>query len=394
MTRAPRPDRLARLAVPVLLLAALAAPLGSAQHGPPPGYKDPVAYAQDYAADQAAQAQNDTVGYAAGKATPEALANETEHAAWLACWTLHEHGGDAAAAADPVCAAFFTPPGQVDPPAEAEAEITEAVNGTVGPALNETGAQAFLDEALDAVNDTLADPATVVEQLVRIVEAAVGFAEDALAFVLDLVMEVLDLLGLGVGAASVGALGALDGLLSLLALPVAGLASAVGGVAALAEGAAGGAVAAVEGAVAFAVALASGLASAAGAAGNGLADGLGAAGAGIGSALAATGAGISGGAAGLSSGVTGALDAAGDALAAASGAVGDGMGAATGAIGDAVSGAAGAVGDALDAVGDAVSSLFGGGPERAGRGGDDGLADGVRTGTEADGLLDQVLGLV
>src|SRR5688572_5994068 len=115
---APTP-RLALLAA----LALLATPLVTAQHGPPPGYTDPLLYTQDYAANQTGQAAADPAGYATAKATPEALAAEAEHAAWLACWTAYE--ADAAAATDEVCAQFFTAPVAVDPPQadEAQAEI-------------------------------------------------------------------------------------------------------------------------------------------------------------------------------------------------------------------------------------------------------------------------------
>src|SRR5688572_15888700 len=97
-------SRLALLA----MLALLATPLVTAQHGPPPGYTDPLVYAQDYAANQTGQATADPVGYAAGKATVENATAEAEHAAWLACWTAYE--ADAGMATDPVCSQYFTAP--------------------------------------------------------------------------------------------------------------------------------------------------------------------------------------------------------------------------------------------------------------------------------------------
>src|SRR5688500_9218029 len=121
---APTP-RLALLAA----LALLATPLVTAQHGPPPGYTDPLVYAQDYAADQTGKAAADPAGFASGKATPENLTAEAEHAAWLACWTAHE--SEAGMALDSVCSQFFTAPVAVDPPQadEAEAEVTETLEG-------------------------------------------------------------------------------------------------------------------------------------------------------------------------------------------------------------------------------------------------------------------------
>lgn len=355
MTRAPR---LARLAVSALLLAALAAlPLASAQHGPPPGYEDPLAYAQDYAAGQAAQASNDTVAYAGNKTTPEAIGQEGEHAAWLACWTLYEYAGEAEAAADPACSLFFVAPGQVDAPAEAEATITNTINGTLG----ETGAQQFLDEALDSVNDTVADPASALGQVQRILDAAVAFVQDLVGFVVGLVKDVLDALGLGGEAVGAGMLGALDGLVALLGLPLQGLQAAAGGLGDLAGATADGLVAAATGVADGAVALADGVGSLLGSLGSGLASGAGAAASGLGSL--------------------------GDGLA-------DGASAGASAVGDAVSGAAHAVGDAVHAVGQAVASLFG--DDKASSGSDlgDGVAGGVSTGTEADGLLDKVFKLV
>lgn len=352
-----------RLALSALLLAALAAatPLAAAQSGPPPGYDDPAAYAQDYAADQAAQASNDTVGYAGGKATPEGLGNESTHAAWLACWALYEYADDAERAADPACSLFFVRPVTVDAPADAEANVTDAADA----ALNATGADAFLGEALDAVNDTAADPTTAVDQVMRVVDAAVAFVQHALDFVLDAVLGLVDtvlgILGIGGESAAAGALGALDGLLGLLALPAKGLGSAVDGLASLAAGTADAAAAAVDGVAALAGGLASGVAGAVGA----VASGLGSLGRGL--------------AEGASSGAS----AVGGAASGAAHAVGD----AAGAVGHTVS-------DAVHAVGHAVASLFGGHEDAAAGESGSGPAGGLRTGTDADTLVDRVLKLV
>lgn len=344
-----------RLAPSALLLAALVAalPLASAQHGPPPGYDDPVVYAQDYAANQTAQAQGDPVGYASGKATPEAVGNESTHAAWLACWTLYAYAEPAEQAADPACAQFFVAPGVVDAPAKAEATITDTVNGT----LNDTGAGAFLGEALDAVNDTVADPASVVDQLGRIVAAAVTFAQGLIGFVVGVVKDVLGLLGLGGQAAGAGALDALGGLLGLLELPVKGLDSAASWLASLAGSTVAGIADAADGAASLIGSVAQGIASTASA----TADGIGALAGGLGS---------------LGRGLA------------------DGASAGASAVGGAVSGAAHAVGDAVHAVGHAVASLFDGHKSTGDGPAAGSPVGGVRTGTKADSLLDRVLNQV
>lgn len=266
----------------MLVLVALVAVPGVTAQGPPPGYTDPVAYAQDYAAAEAAGAQADPVGYAAGKDP----ATEAEHALWLACWTAYDQLGHAL---DPACAAFFTAPVQVNPAAQgAMAQVTQV--------LNDTGAAALADEALDAVNDTVADPASAADQALRLVHAVLRFVEDALDFVLD----ALGLAGLGVAA---GLLGAAQGILDLLLLPLAGgrlaldgLAAALAGTASASASAAGawlGAVHATLDAVASgASAMVEGLgAVAAGlaAAGRGAADGVQAVAAGVGQGLEAVG---------------------------------------------------------------------------------------------------------
>lgn len=352
MTPTRRTAALALLA----LLALMALPLASAQQGPPPGYTDPTVYAQDYVAEQAGRAQADPAGYAGSKATPENATAEAEHAAWLACWTAYEAGQ---MALDPVCAQFFTAPGTVDAPAEAEAGITETLNGT----------DALLDETLDAVGDTLDDPTTAVEQVQRIVEAVVGFVRGIVGPVVDgvvglaqsLVDRVLDLVGLGrtTTTSGLGALG--DGLLVLLGLPALGIQTSVDGLT-MAAGATADGVAAAS---------------------AGFADAMVAAGDALVGAVVATADGIATGGQGLGDGVSALGSAVADAGAATRDAVGD--------AGDAV---ADAVEDAAQAVTETVAGWFGGEPQAAES--DGGLVgDGaLETGTEADGLVDRILGLL
>lgn len=196
-----------RTLLAIALFALLATPLAMAQHGPPPGYTDPLTYAQDYAKQEAAAAQADPVGYAQSKD-----ASEAEHALWLACWTLYDTAGPVA---DPACSALFTAPVQVEPPAE-------AVTGEVTAILNDTGTSALAAEVLDAVNDTVADPTGALAQIERIVQAVVDFVKD----LIDLVGDVLGLAGLGFAG---GLLGALDGVTDLLRLPLDGLSLAASG---------------------------------------------------------------------------------------------------------------------------------------------------------------------
>lgn len=327
-------SRLALLAT----LALLALPLATAQHGPPPGYTDPLVYAQDYAANQTAQAQADPLGYAGQKTSPEGLEQEADHTAWLACWTAYESG----AMLDAVCSQFFIAPGVVDAPAEAEAEVTET--------LNATGADALLDETTDALADTLDDPTTAVEQAKRIVGAVVQFVETLVGFVgqaaqgaVDLVLAIVDgvlgILGLGRTAGTAGLDALKDGLLALVGLPALGVQAALDGVGALVSGTVDGLMVGAS----------------------------------------ATGSGLSAAVDGLVSGLT-----------ATGGAVGD----AGSAVGDAVDAVGEAVSDAAGKVGDAISGLFG--DKDSAESGDDGLVrdPGLETGTEADGLLDRVFGLL
>ncbi|HUR25200.1 MAG TPA: hypothetical protein VM327_04195 [Candidatus Thermoplasmatota archaeon] len=344
-------------------LALLATPLVSAQaHGPPPGYEDPLVYAQDYAANQTTQLGADPAGYSANKTTPQGLADEADHAAWLACWTAYEADASASMLTDPVCSRFFIAPQQVDAPAdEASAEITETLNGT----LDDLGADALLVETQDVVNDTLADPTTVLAQAQRLVDAVVGF-------VLGLVDTVLDILGLGgraaaeglgatVGALVDGLAAMLDGLLGLLQLPALGMKTALDGL---------GLGLAVAG---------SGLASA----GEGLADAATALTDGLAAVVTGTVDGIAAGGSATGAGLASATDAGGGAIGAAADAVGDG-----------VSTVGHAVGDAASSLGDAIADLFRGDEGRGAAQDARDVAGGVETGTEADGLVDRILGLV
>ena len=342
----------------IILLAALAllaTPLVTAQHGPPPGYTDPLVYAQDYAANQTTQATTDPAGYATAKSTPEALGAEAEHTAWLACWTAYE-ADQTGMALDPVCSQFFTAPGQVDAPGqEAEAEITETLEG----------ADALLGEVQGAAEGLVEDPTTAVEQVQRILDAVVGFVE-------GLVGGILDALGLGGLAVGNGLAGMLDGLLGLLQLPALGMKTALDGLG-LGLGALGDGVALTAAGVADgAIAIADGLAAAAGAATDGV-------------ALVGTG---------LADGLVALATALVDGLSAGASATGDAGSAVADAVGAGVSGLGDAIGSAVSAVGDAIAGLFDGGDEADAGSGVEDVADGLETGTEADGLVDRILDLL
>lgn len=327
-----------RTLLAIVLTALLAAPLALAQ-GPPPGYTDPLAYAQDYAAEQADQAGADPVGYA----TSKDAVSEADHALWLACWTAYDQAGHAL---DAACSQFFTAPQQIDAAAQgATAEITEV--------LNETGAAALLAEGLDVVNDTLADPTSALDQVQRLGRAVVDFVHGLLDFVLDA-------LGLGGLAVAAGLLGAAQGLLDLLMLPVQGAQLAFGGLGAALTAAAHAAAASVT-AVASAVLGALGLLADAGqAVGHGLLAGLLA----LGDGIAAAGQGLT---EGLQATAQGAVDT--------------------------VQAAAQAVQDGVHSLGEEVSSWFGQDKAQA-RPADDLLDDAPKTGTPADGLLGRLRDLL
>ncbi|MEK6975332.1 MAG: hypothetical protein AABY18_03210 [Candidatus Thermoplasmatota archaeon] len=328
-----------RTLVTTLLLALLAAPMALAQHGPPPGYTDPTVYAQDYAAEQAEQAQADPVGYAQGR-DPAA---EAEHAAWLACWTAYEVADHAL---DAACSQFFTAPVTVEPDVQGiEAEVTQV--------LNDTGVSALGSEVLDIVNDTVADPTSVLDQLQRAADAVIRFVQDLVDFVLDA-------LGLGAMAIGAGLLGAGQGLLDLAAMPLDGLRLAAQGLADL-----GGAVVSL----------------------------LGLAGSGIATASSTVGGALLGAASTLVGAVQDAASATGHGLADAASAtvasIGDGAQAAVQGVADAAAAARDTVSDAVEKV----SSLFDGKPKRSTTD-RAGLPEAPKTGTDADGLIDRVLDAV
>lgn len=212
------------VALAAILAACLLAPSVLAQRGPPPGYHDPVLYAQDEAKEQSASAQANPVGYVQSRNATE----EAEHAAWFSCWVAYETAGHAL---DAVCAPFFTAPVTVEPAARAHAEISDV--------LNETGASAFADEALDALNDTVANPATVLDQVLRIAGAAAGFVQGVLDVVVGAARNVLGALGFGALAFGAGAAEAVKGVQSLAELPLDGLVMASNGIARSAQAASG-----------------------------------------------------------------------------------------------------------------------------------------------------------
>lgn len=198
------------LAVTLLLTAAGEA---QAQSGPAPGYDDPYAYAADHVVNQTDEASGDPAGYAAEKATAAGVANETEHAAWLACWTAdHQTGSDAAGA----CDAYYTPPEaaapeQPDEPAEPGAD--DAVQDRVDDA------EGTVDEVVGAAQDTANEPGSAPEQVRRIVAAVAGFVDRTVSGLLDVVEDavgfVLEAVGVGAGLVGQGARAAGDGALGV-----------------------------------------------------------------------------------------------------------------------------------------------------------------------------------
>ncbi len=363
-----------RILLATLLTALLAAPLALAQ-GPPPGHTDPVAYAQDYAKDQAAQAQADPVAYASSK-DPAA---EAEHTLWLACWTAYDQAGHVL---DPACAPFFTAPVQVDPAVNATVEITEV--------LNATGATALANEVLDAINDTVADPASALAQVLRIGRAVVHFVRDLVDFVLDT-------LGLGALGIAGGLLGAAEGLLDLLTLPVQGGQLALDGLGAALSGTTSAVDAAVDATLDTMAATIGAILDGAQATADAAASGLGA----IVSAVAAAAGGVADAASAVADAVGAAASAVTDAVDAAAGAVAAAAGAVAGAVADATTAVASGIADATQAAADAVqsgvrglasevSSWFGGGKPATGAT-SDALDQVPKTGTEADSLLERLL---
>lgn len=331
-----RPDPFRALAI-LAALTLLGLPVATAQHGPPPGYTDPVVYAQDYATNQSAQASADPAGYAQSKATPEALGNESTHAAWLACWTAwYESGGQMVA--DPACSEFFTAPGVVNAPQEAHAELTEVTNST--------GADALVGAVQDAVNGTLQDPTSAVEQVQKVLDAVGAFAMGLVKIILGIVGGVLGLLGLGGLAAASGLGSILGGLLDGL---LGGLKASGLGVQTAADASSSGLAAAAGAVVAAAGAVGSGLASAALAAVSGIA-----------AAVSAVAEGFVVGASAASSGLGAVADGVVASVQGAAHGLASGTSAAGSAVGDAVHGIAQSASDAAGSVKHAVAHLLGG----------------------------------
>lgn len=376
-----------RSLAPVLLalLLAFATPAAVAQHGPPPGYTDPLVYAQDYATEQAGQAASDPVGYASGKATQENLTAEAEHAAWLACWTAYSQLG----AAPPGCELFFTAPVTVDPVVQQGQATLEEVQDDAG---------ALTDEILDAVENTIDDPTTALEQVQRILNAAVGF-------VVGLIEDVLDLLGLGALGLGDGLLGALDGVLSLLGLSALGLGVATSGLTDALLLAGDGMVLSAQTIGGGFVDAATAVADAATVTASAAGDGLVAVATGLAGAIAAAGQawldgvlasihGLQAGSAAVGHAVVAVASATGAFAASVSNAMADGLQASAGAVGDAVQATGRAVASAAEGVADAVSSFFGGARSKAPTGD---VAPGVslpEQGSKDKSLLDRVLGLL
>ncbi len=344
----------------ILALFVAALPLAAAQHGPPPGYDDPLVYAQDYAAQQAGDAQADPVGYASGKATTENLTAEAQHAAWLACWTAWSADVPAQAA----CAQFFTAPVEVTAPVDAEAHAeAEAVIDS---------AETLVGEVTAAANGIVTDPASAAEQVGKIVAAVTAFVGD-----------ILDILGLGGLAVLDGLLGALQGVLDLLDLPIDGLGVALDGLGLGAIRAGDGIMFALDGSGAGAVASVDAVTGAA----TGTVDA-------VASAATATVSGVAGGVAAIGAGLTVAGQAVGTGAVTAAEAVLDGVSAAAASVADAAESVADGVAAAADSVRDAVRSLFADSDAKGTESGDGLLDDGPSAGGAADNLVDKVFGLL
>lgn len=240
------------LAVTLLLTAAGEA---QAQSGPAPGYDDPYAYAADHVVNETGEASDDPAGYAAEKSSVGGVENETEHAAWLACWTAdHEAGSDVGGA----CDAYYTPPeaaapAQPDEPAQPGA--ADAVQDRVDDAEGTVG------EVVDAAKDAANEPGSAPEQVRRVVTAVAGFVDRTVSGLLDVVEETvafgLETLGvggtlLGQGVQSVGdgavglAVGVADGALDAVAQAFEDAAHGVDLVSSGATGAVDGAVGTTE----------------------------------------------------------------------------------------------------------------------------------------------------
>ena len=338
-----------RLAWTSLLLAALLAPAVCAQSGPAPG-TDPLGYAVAHAQGEAAAAQADPAGYAQGKATQQALENETAEALYIACWQAYDVLGDAVAE---TCAPWFTAPKDLGAP-HGENATGNATLEEVAPLID--NATLLANATAAAVEQVVADPASAPSVVEQLAGAVVGFAGAVVDFLLGLVGSVVDGLGLGLDAVVGLLLGIADAIVDGLGLGIAASVDVLGALGGLLGSAAGG--------------LADGLVALA----TGLADGIVALGTGIvvGFRLAATGtadavAFVAGtladaftflgllaldGVAALADGI----------VAVASGTVGLAASGAD-AVVDGVAAAASGIADAVDAVADTVASWFSGSGE-------------------------------
>ncbi len=341
---------------PIVLLIALLVASGAAaaQPGPQPGYASATDYAQAYAEERMQNATSDPLDFVGQYDSVEELQAEADHTAYVACWAADDAGLEPDA-----CEPYYTPRGEAMPeqPEEPQ-EVEDFENAT----LNAT--ETFVAEAEDAVNDTLADPATAPGQVKRVVDAA----QDFLGSIGDAVAALAD-------AIAGGILGTLEGIGQM-----------VGGIESIGIGAANGLTSAVEDVVdglgVGAATTTDGIA----ATGIAVGDGMQAATSATGEALSKTGAGIGSAAA-----------TAGGAIADAAKATGRGIADGAEAIGDGVSDAAKSVGhgiaDAARSVKDTVAGWFGlasAADDLAGT--DAGLP--VDVDGTAGGLLDDVTGLL
>lgn len=230
----PTASRLARTATALFLAVACCPVALGGPRGPTPG-ETPATHAAAYAQAQAAAAAADPAGYAQQKATPEGVSGTVEEAGYTACWAAYdETEADLAP-----CDAYFTPPGKAARPSRPQAAAPEQVAEAEEQVGNLTAA------AFDAVNGTLADPASAPSQIQQAADAVLAFLAWVAGAVADLVRSIVD------GLAAAGA-AALDGLRAAVDGLSAGFSA---GVSAVGDGAsaAGSAVSDAAGAVAQAV---------------------------------------------------------------------------------------------------------------------------------------------
>jgi len=310
--------------------------------GPVPG-TDPVHYAISYVQDQAGDAQANPVNYTQQQASPGGVANQTAQAGFIACWQAYEVAGEVA---QPVCDKFFTPPGDVQAPAEPAANDTaKQVVGNVT-----AGAAELANTTADAVQQIAKDPGNATSQLDRVVQAVKDFVGGVADALVAVVKEVLGGIGNTVIGVVVGAVKVVLGILGGLGLGLAnGLRIGVDSLVAAAQGL-----------------------------GRITVGGLDALGGALRTAATAM--------ADASKAVAGAVGTATSAIASAIGAVGSAIAAATGAVGNAIAGAGGAVGKA---IGDMAQATVGGlraavdGAVAGTRAAIDGVASSVRAVAEA-----------